>query len=191
MNDILKQARMPLAFLTGINGATVLAVAAFAAAFFIGQGIFEGLMSPFAGDDPNVPNPIRGFLAFPVYLVLVFACCAAAAWTFRECLRITLPEIGAKPMRHAPLTASFGMVVIYIYVALALFSPIFAPYGEADIFDRFNALPGDDPRFMLGTDQIGRDILTRLIYGEMFAYPKDNVRFLAIDSLPGAIQVIT
>ncbi|MFQ5623964.1 MAG: ABC transporter permease [Paracoccaceae bacterium] len=122
-------------------------------------------MSPFAGDDPNVPNPIRGFLAFPVYLVLVFACCAAAAWTFRECLRITLPEIGAKPMRHAPLTASFGMVVIYIYVALALFSPIFAPYGEADIFDRFNALPGDDPRFMLGTDQIGRDILTRLIYG--------------------------
>ncbi len=100
-----------------------------------------------------------------LYIALVFVVAAAAAWMFRFILVSALPRQGSLLMSSMPLTASFGLLMILCYVVLAVFSPVFAPYGEAEVFDKFNALPGDDPRFLLGTDQIGRDLLTRLIYG--------------------------
>ena len=106
-----------------------------------------------------------GFLMGLLWIAGIIACCAAAAWAFREALRRTMPETIAKPMRQAPLTASFGLLVITIYVVLAIGADIFAPYGEAQVFERSLLLPGDDGAFLLGTDQIGRDILSRLIYG--------------------------
>ena len=66
-------------------------------------------------------------------------------------------------LKTAPMTALFGLAVIFIYLFVALFAPLLAPYGEAEIFDLSFAPWGDD--FMFGTDQLGRDILSRLIYG--------------------------
>ena len=66
-------------------------------------------------------------------------------------------------LKKAPPTAIFGMVVIAIYAFVALFAPIIAPYGEAEIFAQPYAPWGGE--FLLGTDQIGRDIFSRLIYG--------------------------
>lgn len=66
-------------------------------------------------------------------------------------------------LRKAPISAWFGMIVVTGYVFVALFAPLLAPYGEADIFPTPFAPWGAEHR--LGTDQIGRDILTRLIYG--------------------------
>lgn len=112
-----------------------------------------------------------GFLNFAMWVAIVIAGAAAAAWVFRELLRRTMPETIAKPMRQAPLTAAFGLLVILIYVVLAIGAPVLAPFGEAEVFERINLPPGGnpeiggDPRFLLGTDQIGRDILSRLIYG--------------------------
>lgn len=63
----------------------------------------------------------------------------------------------------APLSAWFGMIVVSCYVVVALFAPLLAPYGEADIFPTPYAPWGGE--HMFGTDQIGRDILTRMIYG--------------------------
>lgn len=106
---------------------------------------------------------------FWVAVVLIIA--AAASWVFRELLRRTMPEAIAKPMRQAPLTASFGLMVILVYVIVSVGAPWIAPYGEAEIFTNINVLPGGDPNLggdpnhFLGTDQIGRDILSRLIYG--------------------------
>jgi peptide/nickel transport system permease protein len=108
---------------------------------------------------------------YAYWIGLVIACAAIVAWIFREFLRRAMPEFIAKPMRHAPLTAAFGILVIFIYAALSIGAPIFAPYGEAEIFKQINVLPGGDPALgghpahFLGTDQIGRDILSRLIYG--------------------------
>ncbi|MGB0967767.1 MAG: ABC transporter permease [Halocynthiibacter sp.] len=66
-------------------------------------------------------------------------------------------------LKKAPLTAWFGMVVITAYVFVAVFAQWLAPYGEAD--SSFGAyLPWGDGH-VLGTDQIGRDIFSRLIYG--------------------------
>ncbi|MGB5330173.1 MAG: ABC transporter permease, partial [Gammaproteobacteria bacterium] len=45
----------------------------------------------------------------------------------------------------------------------ALFAPLLAPFGEAEIFPMSYAPWSDE--FMFGTDQLGRDVLSRLIYG--------------------------
>lgn len=66
-------------------------------------------------------------------------------------------------LKKAPPTAIFGMLVVSIYAFVALFAPFLAPHGEAEIFREPYAAWGGE--FLLGTDQIGRDILSRLIYG--------------------------
>jgi len=68
-----------------------------------------------------------------------------------------------RALRTAPLSAWFGMIVIAAYMVVAIFAPWLAPYGEAQIFPEPYAPWG--AQFVLGTDQLGRDMLTRLIYG--------------------------
>ena len=63
----------------------------------------------------------------------------------------------------APLSAKFGLLVIAIYVFVALFAPWVAPFGESEIVGR-KFQPWDD-QFLLGTDHLGRDMLTRILYG--------------------------
>lgn len=66
-------------------------------------------------------------------------------------------------LKKAPPTAWLGMIVISAYLLVALFAPLIAPYGEAEITPIPYAPWGGD--HMFGTDQIGRDILSRLIFG--------------------------
>ncbi|UCH41130.1 MAG: ABC transporter permease, partial [Gammaproteobacteria bacterium] len=77
--------------------------------------------------------------------------------------RRTFLENVWRGLKSAPPTALFGLTVITIYIFFALFAPLLAPYGEAEIFDLSYAPWSDE--FMFGTDQLGRDILSRLIYG--------------------------
>lgn len=68
-----------------------------------------------------------------------------------------------RALRKAPLTAWFGLIVIAAYLIIAVFAPLIAPYGEADIVgDQYAPW---DSQFLLGTDQLGRDMLSRLIFG--------------------------
>jgi peptide/nickel transport system permease protein len=55
------------------------------------------------------------------------------------------------------------MVVILAYALVAIFAPILAPYGEAQVFPEPYA-PWSST-YVFGTDQIGRDIFSRMIYG--------------------------
>ena len=68
----------------------------------------------------------------------------------------------ARAFRQAPITAWFGMIVVAIYIIVAVFAPLFAPFGEREIigaqFEEPNAT------YLLGTDNLGRDMLSRLIY---------------------------
>jgi peptide/nickel transport system permease protein len=68
-----------------------------------------------------------------------------------------------RALKHAPLTAWFGLIVIVGYVLLALFAPLVAPYGESVVVGN-QYEPWGGP-FVFGTDQLGRDMLSRLIYG--------------------------
>ena len=65
-------------------------------------------------------------------------------------------------LSKAPISAWFGMVVLFVYFFAAIFAPLIAPHGEAEIFPVAYAPWGDGHIF--GTDQIGRDIFSRIIY---------------------------
>jgi peptide/nickel transport system permease protein len=63
----------------------------------------------------------------------------------------------------APWTARFGIMVIIVYVTVAAFAPVIAPYGERQIVGAAYLPPGG--LFLLGTDPLGRDMASRLIFG--------------------------
>jgi peptide/nickel transport system permease protein len=57
-----------------------------------------------------------------------------------------------------------GIIVLLVLVVLAVFAPVFAPYGPNEI-DLFSIEAGPSADHWLGTDNLGRDVLSRLIYG--------------------------
>jgi len=71
----------------------------------------------------------------------------------------------AKSLRLAtiPWSARLGLLIIAFYVVVALFAPWLAPYGESEVaggeFEPWSST------FVLGTDGLGRDMLSRLIFG--------------------------
>jgi len=68
-----------------------------------------------------------------------------------------------RALKRAPASALFGLAVIAVYAVLALFAPLLAPYGESVIVA--GQYEPWSQQFLLGTDQLGRDMLSRLIYG--------------------------
>jgi peptide/nickel transport system permease protein len=91
-----------------------------------------------------------------------------------------------RELRTAPISAWFGMIVVSCYILVAILAPWLAPYRESQVFpipyEQWSltfvwvSIVGDfaipvwaylDParQFVFGTDQLGRDMLTRLIYG--------------------------
>ena len=78
-------------------------------------------------------------------------------------VRRTMFQRGIITLKKAPFTAWLGMVIIFICFFVAIFAPLIAPYGEAEIF-KVPYAPWDEVHFF-GTDRLGRDILSRLIYG--------------------------
>lgn len=65
--------------------------------------------------------------------------------------------------RDMPLTAAFGIVIVLIYAVVAILGPFVAPFSENEVVGA-QYLPWDAP-YLLGTDKLGRDMLSRLIYG--------------------------
>lgn len=62
-----------------------------------------------------------------------------------------------------------GMLVVLLFIILAIFAPWLSPFDpEASSYEHMLAPPGtlsDEGTFILGTDDFGRDVLTRIIYG--------------------------
>jgi len=108
------------------------------------------------------------FFRWAVQGFIIATIAAYAFWWFGK---LVGTDATRKLFRQMPLTAAFGILIILIYVILAIFAGAIAPHGQEDIFEKINVLPGGDlatggdPAFPLGTDQLGRDLLSRLIYG--------------------------
>nr|WP_315206333.1 ABC transporter permease [uncultured Albidiferax sp.] len=66
---------------------------------------------------------------------------------------------GQKPT----LSAWFGLTVVAIFIFVALFTPWLAPYAQSANIGETWAEPSKT--MWLGGDQIGRDMLTRILYG--------------------------
>ena len=68
-----------------------------------------------------------------------------------------------KLLRQSPLSARIGLAIIFINIAAAIFAPIITPYTETEIVgDVWIPISSDH---LLGTDHLGRDLFTRLLYG--------------------------
>ena len=66
-------------------------------------------------------------------------------------------------LKKSPLSARIGMGIILLNVLAAVFAPFIAPYGETSIVG--DVWEGFSSEFLLGTDHLGRDLFTRMVYG--------------------------
>jgi len=113
-------------------------------------------------------NPGATFFRWAVHGVVGFG---IVGFLFQQLGRHVGTGASKKLFRSMPVTAALGILLILIYAIVAIFADFIAPYGQAEIFKDANVLPGGNPEMggnpahFLGTDQIGRDILSRLIYG--------------------------
>lgn len=60
--------------------------------------------------------------------------------------------------------ALFGLVIVTLFLAIAVVAPYIAPY-DANEADFFRARQGPSQDHWLGTDELGRDVFSRLLYG--------------------------
>jgi peptide/nickel transport system permease protein len=93
----------------------------------------------------------------------LMALAAMVSYAFREFLIAISWHNMAKELRTAPLTAGFGMFVIFTYAVAGIFAPWIAPFGEAQVIS--SAFAPADNNMILGADQLGRDMFSRIIYG--------------------------
>jgi dipeptide transport system permease protein len=93
---------------------------------------------------------------------------------------VALPLV-ARPARQGPWreflgdfvknrAALIGVAILGLLVFGAVFAGLITPYSPIEQYREFIRIPpswqaGGSPRFLLGTDELGRDILSRLIYG--------------------------
>jgi oligopeptide transport system permease protein len=60
----------------------------------------------------------------------------------------------------------FGFSIVVIFLVVAIFAPLIAPFPyDKAYFDRARLFPFQHPEHPLGTDDLGRDYLSRLMFG--------------------------
>ncbi|MDI3336084.1 ABC transporter permease [Defluviimonas aestuarii] len=97
------------------------------------------------------------------WIAVVVAGALALGWVFRTAVIALSRGNLRKAMRTAPLTAAFGMFIILLYILVAVFAPVIAPFAEREVVGG-QFLPWEAPH-IFGTDNLGRDMFTRLVYG--------------------------
>ena len=77
--------------------------------------------------------------------------------------RSALAAFFTRLLKEQPL-GTIGGIIVLILIVVAIFADDLAPYGygKAHLRDR---LQGASARYLLGTDQLGRDLMSRLIFG--------------------------
>ncbi|GAA2830171.1 peptide/nickel transport system permease protein [Aminobacter aminovorans] len=66
-------------------------------------------------------------------------------------------------LKNIPLGAAIGLVLTALFLIAAIFAPLIAPYGLGEIVGDVWAPMSS--QFLLGTDNLGRDLLSRMIFG--------------------------
>ena len=68
-----------------------------------------------------------------------------------------------KELKKAPLSAKLGILIILVNAFVAILAPVISPYGETEIVG--SEFEPWSEQFLLGTDNLGRDMFTRMNYG--------------------------
>lgn len=102
-------------------------------------------------------------MGFAASVTFGLAALFAVAWVLRAGARAAFSGQTRALAEDIPLTAAFGLLIIAIYTFVAIAAPALAPFPEREIVGgQFQAWSSEH---WLGTDRIGRDMLSRLIYG--------------------------
>lgn len=72
-------------------------------------------------------------------------------------------ELLKRLVREKPL-GTIGAILVLVMFFAGIFSEFLAPYGMNE-YNLAHRLEGPSARFVLGTDQLGRDMLSRIIFG--------------------------
>ena len=77
--------------------------------------------------------------------------------------------------------AVFSAILIVVFILLALLAPVLTPY-ELEEMDLMARLSPPSAKHLLGTDELGRDVLTRLLYGARVS--------LAVGIIPTIVSMV-
>ncbi|MGV9216282.1 ABC transporter permease [Micromonospora sp. RB23] len=108
---------------------------------------------------------------------------------------VSLLRDAFRRLRRNP-AAIVGATIIALFVLVAIFAPLIAPHDPVQRFDELkdqltpNNIPGHMDGFPLGSDELGRDLMSRLVYGSrqtLFVGVLATLIGLAIGVLLGAI----
>jgi peptide/nickel transport system permease protein len=101
----------------------------------------------------------------------------ARAWPGRRLLRLLESRVG-----------TLGLAVVLFWVAVAVLAPVLAPHSPTALVGRVAEPPS--ARHWLGTDEVGRDILSRVIWGSrtiLLLAPTAVAAALVVGGLMGLI----
>lgn len=79
-----------------------------------------------------------------------------------------------KTIKKMPWTAKFGFIVIFIWIFFAIFTDFLEPHDPTKVDVTLRMIPpswceGGTSEYLLGTDEMGRDVLSRLMHGSRLA----------------------
>jgi ABC-type dipeptide/oligopeptide/nickel transport system permease subunit len=87
-------------------------------------------------------------------------------------------------------TAIVGMVIIAILLLLALFADLIAPYGPSEAVYA-DAYQTPNAKHIFGTDNMGRDLFSRCIYGSRYSLPIGIACMILAFTVGGIIGVVS
>ena len=85
------------------------------------------------------------------------------AYVLRGRSRLRLPAAWRQPLAIA------GAVIAFAWIVIAIFAPLIAPDGP--LAQSFPASTGPSLHHLFGTDELGRDVLSRVVYGTRVSIP--------------------
>ena len=77
--------------------------------------------------------------------------------------RSLLADFFIRLVKEKPLGTASG-IIVFILILVAIFADVLAPYPHDEIH-MVDRLQGSSGQYMLGTDQLGQDFLSRILYG--------------------------
>jgi peptide/nickel transport system permease protein len=77
---------------------------------------------------------------------------------------------GSTPANAGSVKLRVGLGIVVLFVAVALLAPVLAPYAPHSQ-DLLHSLAGPSKQHLLGTDLVGRDVLSRVIYATRVDLP--------------------
>ena len=102
-------------------------------------------------------------------------------------LAARLPRFGVHRTFKQPL-ALIGVSIAVAWVLIAIFAPLIAPYGPLE--QSFTPSQAPSLHHLFGTDELGRDVLSRVIYGSRITLPVGVLLVTLAATIGGAIGAV-